>query len=549
MFWKNSKPSIMLDAYELHRESGITLEKARKIGRLSKASYDADHGRSRRSLNSEPVGGLIDWCKKFLPHYFTLGPSLMHLWLVKALELLEKRRGVKLNVLGPRGGAKSTLATLAFVLRAALEKKEPYIWIISDTKHQACAHLDNLRAELRENQLLAESYPIAVKKAKMKDNTIALPGGAAIQAFGTGQRIRGRRWRHQRPSLIVCDDLQNDGHIRSIDQREKSRDWFHGMLMKAGTPATNVVNLATALHRDALAVQLGETPGWKSKTFKSIVRWPENMSLWAEWEAIYVDPKNANYALDARAFYEARRAAMDFGAVVLWPELESLYSLMCMRAESGRTAFEREKQNSPIDPQRCEWPDEYFDESIWFDQWPAVVVKTMALDPSKGTGSRRGDYSAFVMLGADRQGVVYLEADLARRPTPQIVADGVELLGRFRPDAFCIESNQFQDLLAGDFEREIRRLSPLSARPIPMENAVNKLVRIRRLGPYLSTKRLRFKNDSPGTKLLVDQLREFPIADFDDGPDAAEMALRLAIQVLQAHGIRDGLGSRLNVGT
>jgi hypothetical protein len=321
------------------------------------------------------------------------------------------------------------------------------------------------------------------------------------------------------------------------------------MLMKAGTPETNVVNLATALHREALAMQLHETPGWTSKIFKSIVRWPENMSLWAEWEAIYVDPANPNYERDARAFYEERLKAMNSGAAVLWPELEDLYALLCMRAEGGRTAFEREKQNSPIDPEHCEWPESYFDEAIWFDEWPAnLIVKTMALDPSKGSDARRGDYSAFVMLAADRQGIAYAEADLARRPTPQIVADGVELLGRFRPDAFCIEANQFQDLLAGEFENEIRRVNPLAARPIPIENQLNKLVRIRRLGPYLSTRRLRFKNGSPGTKLLVDQLREFPVADFDDGPDAAEMALRLASQWLQGRAMGDGLGSRLPVG-
>jgi hypothetical protein len=240
---------------------------------------------------------------------------------------------------------------------------------------------------------------------------------------------------------------------------------------------------------------------------------------------------------------------MNFGAAVLWPELEDLPALMRMRAEGGRTAFEREKQNSPIDPELCEWPEEYFDEAIWFDDWPAnLLVKAMALDPSKGSGSRRGDYSAFVMLGVDRQGIVYAEADLARRPTPQIVADGVELLGRFRPDAFCIEANQFQDLLAVEFEQEIRRRNPLAARPIPLENQVNKLVRIRRLGPYLSTRRLRFKTGSAGTVLLVDQLREFPIADFDDGPDAAEMAIRIASQYLQGRAINDGLGNRLIVG-
>ena len=51
----------------------------------------------------------------------------------------------------------------------------------------------------------------------------------------------------------------------------------------------------------------------------------------------------------------------------------------------------------------CEWPESYFDESIWFDDWPGrLVVKALALDPSKGGDSRRGDYSALVMLGVER---------------------------------------------------------------------------------------------------------------------------------------------------
>jgi predicted phage terminase large subunit-like protein len=437
------------------------------------------------------------------------------------------------------------------VLRSALENTtEPYIWIVSDTKHQAAAHLENVKAELLENELLAARYPGAVGKGPTwRTGAIVLRNGVAIEAFGTGQRLRGRRRRENRPTLIVCDDLQNDGHIRSAASREQSRSWFHGMLMKAGTPETNVVNLATALHRDALALELSRTPGWMSKTFRAIVRWPEDMSRWAQWEAIYTDLKNPQYERDAREFFGRQQIAMSAGAVVLWPEVEDLYALMCMRAEGGRTAFEREKQNSPINPESCEWPESYFDETIWFDEWPTnLIVKTIALDPSKGAGARRGDYSAFVMLGVDRGGVIYLEADLARRPTPQIVADGVELLRRFQPDAFGIETNQFQDLLAGEFEIAIRRRSPLGTRPIPLENQVNKKVRIRRLGPYLSTRRLRFRSNSPGTKLLVDQLRDFPQGDHDDGPDAAEMALRLADQILQGRRLNDGLGKRLPIG-
>jgi len=494
--------------------------------------------------------GLLAWAKRHLPKHFARSPSAMHRWLGRHLDKLPHVHGAKLNVLGPRGAAKSTMATLAFVLRMAVENREPYIWIVSDTKPQACAHLENIKSELVENRRLAEAFPQAVGKGPVwRNNSVTLHNDVVIEAFGTGQRIRGRRRGAHRPTLIVCDDLQNDGHIQSALQRDHSRSWFHGTLLKAGTHRTKVVNLATALHREALAVELCDTPGWVSRVFKAIPRWPENMSLWQEWERIYTDVKNARYRQDARAFYQRNRQAMDAGAVVLWPEEEDLYTLMCMRAEGGHAAFEREKQNSPINPDLCEWPETYFDEHIWFDAWPEnLQVKTLALDPSKGGDARRGDYSALVMLGVDRQGILYVEADLARRPTPQIVADGVECYRRFRPDALGIEANQFQDLLGGQFEAEFRRQGVLAARPCLMDNRTNKQVRIRRLGPYLAARRLRFKSDSPSTRLLVGQLKEFPVGDHDDGPDALEMAVRLAADLFRTATVRDGLGSRLPVG-
>ena len=509
------------------------------------------HGRARRLRRSG--GGakdLLSWGAKYLPAHFGRPASNMHRWLAGKIDAMRNARGVKLNLLGPRGGAKSTIGTLAFPLREAVEGREPYIWIVSDTKHQACAHLENIKTELLENSLLARDYPQAAGRGRVwRMNAIVLRNGVTIEAFGTGQRIRGRRRREHRPTLIICDDLQNDGHIVSAVQREHSRNWFHGMLMKAGTTRTNVVNLATALHREALAMELHETPGWTSRIFKAVVRWPENTSLSQQWEAVYVDVADPHYKTAARKFYEEHRGEMDLGAKVLWPEEEDLYALMCMRAEGGRTAFEREKQNSPINPDLCEWPESYFDESIWFDDWPGqLIVKTLALDPSKGGDARRGDYSALVMLGVDRRGTVYIEADLKRRATPQIVADGVELFRHFRPDIFGVEANQFQDLLAGEFEAEFRRQGILGPRPWPMENRTNKLVRIRRLGPYLSSRRLKFKSDSPGTRLLVEQLHEFPIGDHDDGPDAAEMALRLAAELLAGRGAKDDLGDRLPVG-
>ncbi|MGD9126620.1 MAG: hypothetical protein PVH19_04505 [Planctomycetia bacterium] len=509
------------------------------------------HGQRRRELSaSGGVNGLglIDWGQRYLPDHFAKEPSLMHREMARRLDRFADERGSKLNLLGPRGAAKSTLGALAYVLRMAVEGREAYIWIVSDTHGQARAHLDNVQNELLENKELAERYPDAVGRGRVwRSGSIVLRNGVAIEAFGTGQRVRGRRYRNVRPTLIVCDDLQNDGHICSALQRENTRTWFHGTLLKAGTRETNVVNLATALHRDALAVELCTTPGWVSRIFQAILQWPKNRSLWEEWEAIYTDVAASNHIQRAREFYLQHQAEMDEGSRVLWPEVEDLYALMCLRAEGGHATFEREKQNSPIDPNLCEWPDAYFDEHVWFEAWPEnLTVRTIAIDPSKGGDSRRGDYSAIVMLGIGSDGLFYVEADLARRPTTQIVADGVAWYRRFKPDAIGIEANQFQDLLGGQFEAELAAQGVLGTTPWLINNRVNKLVRIRRLGPYLDAHRFRFR-ETPSTRLLVDQLRTFPVGDHDDGPDALEMTIRLAARLTdQSHS--DGLGDRLPIG-
>ncbi|MEN1679472.1 MAG: hypothetical protein AAGJ46_07745 [Planctomycetota bacterium] len=508
---------------------------------------------SRRGSANDRAECLLSWAKRHLPEHFAKPASDLHRWIANELNNFTSQRGRKVNVIGPRGAAKSTVASLAYVLRVALNGNEPYIWLVSDTRDQARAHLENIKAELEDNPRIAKSYSNAAGCGPIwRSGRVELNNGVVIEAFGVGQHLRGRRRRADRPTLIVCDDLQNDSHATSPKRRESSRSWFHGALMKAGTPRTNVVNVATALHRDALALELHRTPGWQSRRFQAIEAWPTNVNLWDEWRRLYCDAENPRAAETAREFYRNNLPAMTAGARVLWPEHEDLYTLMVMRTESGEATFEREKQGSPVDPDRCEWPDSYFAEHAWFDDWPQELsLRTISLDPSKGGDSRHGDYSAIVMLGVDSSGVLYVEADLARRPTPQMVADGVTRFVDFKPDTFGVEANQWQQLLAGEFVAEFRRRGLLGVTPCEVHNQTNKLVRIRRLGPYLSQRRFRFRRGSPSTQLLVDQLRDFPLGAHDDGPDALEMALRLAEDVWQGRRAtrEDGLGDRLTTGS
>ena len=198
----------------------------------------------------------------------------------------------------------------------------------------------------------------------------------------------------------------------------------------------------------------------------------------------------------------------------------------------------------------AEFLAEWFGPGIWFDAWPKaadVLLKVIALDPSKGKDARvgregqGGDYSAFVILYLAKDGTLYCDADLDNRRTlPAIVATGLELYQRHKPDAFACEINQFQELLAAEFLRSAAKHQPPVILPLwGWDNRVNKEVRIRRLAPILAgvDGRIRFKADSPGATLLVNQLRDFrapphPSGYHDDGADALEMAVRMLLHLM-----------------
>jgi predicted phage terminase large subunit-like protein len=476
---------------------------------------------------------LNGWARHYLADYFTLPNSRFHDWLANHLHTLHGRRGSRMALVAPRGSAKSTWVSLVYPLWAAVHNQEPYILLISDSQGQARLLLEAIKRELEDNPLLAEAYPHAVGPGRpWGRDRLRLANGVVIEALGAGAKIRGRRNRAERPSLIIVDDPENDSHVTSAVQRERTWSWFNRAVINSGTPLTNILVLGTALQRDCLVLRLSRTGGWQGQTFKSLVCWPNRMDLWQEWQGLFQDYPDPTHEAKALLFFEKNRAAMEAGAEPLWPDQESLYALMSLWATIGPAAFASEKQGDPVNPEQCEWDASYFDyPGFWFDEWPSgIVMRTFGLDPSKGKDAQQGDYSAFVKLGMDKDLVLYVEADLQRRPTPQIVADGVEWVRQFRPDGFAIEINQFQELLVA----ELKRVGLQQKVPLPVysvNNQVNKQVRIRRLGTYLAQRKLRFKARSGGTALLVEQLRDFPVGEHDDGPDALEMALRLMIEL------------------
>lgn len=178
------------------------------------------------------------------------------------------------------------------------------------------------------------------------------------------------------------------------------------------------------------------------------------------------------------------------------------------------------------DDEGSEWPAEYFGD-IYGGKWPdAFELSTIAIDPSKGR-TESADPSAIVFVGLHR-GTLYVDADIRRRPPPQIVVDAVNMAAEYQPNDIGVESNGFQELLITDFDDYIAENRGMIWPVHGVENySVSKHTRIRRLGGWLRSGKIKLRRGSEGCKILVSQLRGFPNPKVhDDGPDALEMGIR-----------------------
>lgn len=506
--------------------------------------------RRARAARAAPAGpapaagprDLLAWTARHLPSVLTCPPSPFHRELCRTLDALP--RGSRLSVQAPRGAAKSTYVSYAYPLREALEGREPFAVICSDTAGQAKDFLRQIRREVESNESLRAAYPRSCRPGPLwRDDRVSLANGCELAALGTGGKIRGRKSAaNRRPTLVVIDDPQNKDHIQSELRRRRSMEWLTKDVMSAGEPGTSFVVVGTALHRESIVCELERAAGWRTERWKALMSWPERLDLWAEWQLHLFDydlPDEQRQA-GAMAFYQANKQEMDRGAVCGWPERFGLYDLMMRRASDGHAAFESEFQNNPHDPAACEWPAECFDRpDLYFDEWPPdLVVRTIGWDPSKGRTDKPSDYSALVKFGRDRHGREYVEADLARRPADVQCADVVRHAREFNPHGVAVETTAMQELLLPLLRAAAAR-EEVEVPTYCFDHAgENKEVRIRMLTQPVVQRRFRFKGRSPGTQLLLQQLRDFPGAEKRDGPDALEMARRLAIDLTSGKAIR-----------
>ncbi len=480
---------------------------------------------------------IINFCRIYLPHVFTVKPADFHCKLAAVLMDAAEKRQFRGALASPRGHAKSTVMS-GTILWSICYEKEKFIVAISDTISQAEEYVAFLKKELTDNELLRQDFPEVCERGskigppRWTRTEIVTRNNIKVVALGANQSVRGRRHLHVRPSLIVLDDVENDEAVRSGERRNQLFEWFEKVVLKAGDERTNIMVVGTILHSDSLLARLLKANGWWRRKYKALVKLPSNQKLWDFWEHLYTGRDAEEDEVVgipcARSFFKEHQEEMTVDSTVLWPEKVPLEMLMETRLRESRASFNSEMQNDPIDPKDCIFSEEdlcFWDDNLNEQQLLASLrghVRIIgACDPSLGkTG---GDDSAIITVAYDtKEDLFYvLDADIRRRKPDKLIEDLVFSFKRRRHNLILVEANQFQSFFSDQFTRRARELG-LYPKIRKVTQKYNKVSRIEGIQPLMTAGRILF---SKRHRQLIEQLLEFPLGSHDDGPDALEMAI------------------------
>ncbi len=488
------------------------------------------------------------FAENYLKSHYPHPDSSMHTEIFERHHTANEDRDAKIAIAAPRGHAKSTIVSLAYILWCVLYGKEDFVLIVSNTKEQAASLLSPIAEQFQVNQTLITDFPevcqpegAGKKPAPWRGNKIRLRNDAMIASYGAGQRLRGVKNGKARPGLIVADDLENLDQVIVEEQREKLGRWFSGTLLRAGHPGTNVIVVGTILHHDSLLANLidnSRRPNWTGSKYRAVVSFSSRPGLWEQWSTIFRGQKDYEERSGkeaAKEFLQDHTEEMLEGTEVLWPELEDYPTLMIER-EDSQISFQAEKQNEPLDPDQCIFSEHKF--QYWDDDYDGVPELLASLgrngyfygacDPSLGHRKDRGDYSAIIVLYQERHTRInyVIAADLARRSPDDTIERILHYAKQYRFHDFGVETNQFQEMMVSNLERRARNEN-IRISIYDIKSRSNKRSRIANLEPEVCQGNIRFCRRH---QLLLDQLKQFPLAKHDDGPDALEMAMEIANQ-------------------
>jgi len=255
------------------------------------------------------IDKVLLWGLFFLPHYLRDKSPEFHRDLVRRI-LSEENEFTAC----PRGFGKTTVAQVAISFLIANGSKR-FIVLVEKSFREASEVLFAIADEFRENPMIRQVYGDLVKRGeegelneKNKDaQGDVFINGVRLRAKGFNTPIRGLKSKEWRPDLIIVDDVEEDSHINSEEQRRKYRENFVQGILPALDVGGSVKVTGTILHNDSLLK--GLISQFNGKIYRAFDKEdPEKTLLWpSRWTFNRLMEKKSQMELEGKGsskFYQ-----------------------------------------------------------------------------------------------------------------------------------------------------------------------------------------------------------------------------------------------------
>lgn len=338
----------------------------------------------------------------------------------------------KVAIAAPRGFGKSTTVNVALPAKRILFRENKFIVPISCTAKQAIFQAEDLKQELLTNLSIKQFF--GSMKAETRDDyfskeTWVTSTGTMVLPRGSGQQVRGLRYKSHRPDLIIVDDLEDSEEVLNEENRKKQKEWFHSDVVNAvdrGSDDWKILVIGTILHEDALL---------------------EGLLNDDDWYSIRLELCDDNYRSNWPDFLD------DNGVRALADSY---------RSKGMLDTFYREYRNIPISKEDAIFKQEhfrYFDEtSADFQKIAKNLEHIILVDPAKTVKMHSAD-SAIVCIGLDvKSSAVYVRDIVAGKLYPdQLYNETLQMAARHRARAIGLEVTSLNEFITFPFKNEMVR--------------------------------------------------------------------------------------------
>lgn len=499
-------------------------------------------------------------------------------------------RGIKTNVICPRGAGKSTALSVIYPCHCIFFKEEyerrgwfsdSYILIICKSEELAIERIRNIAVKI-ENDSAFNRFK---GSETWRTRHLVTSHGVQLKPLGRRGLVRGQVSEGERPSLIIGDDVDDAEEVQNPDIRRANQLWWDSDVAEAGAPegTTNFISVDTVKHEEAIVSVLRGRTEWENHFYRAIEHpkdiWHDKSEdLWKEWEKIYTDhtlpPRERRELSDA--FYDEHSEKLTEGVEELWPGMLTYLNIRRKVCDRGYFPVLREMQNSTRDPSK-----EIFDMevAVRYDvtedgflrddkrlvSWNDMSGATLFLDTMGGKDTVDNSFAcAVLVVWEPMPGTVEEKREDDEKPHPLSKTYGYVYdcwLDRVKPTeqiyrAFCLlrDAQGELALMRGDSWKFAIELVPKDTYGLIKQTLldefklvraemgidvvldwvprnINKIDRIMPLEPAITHGWLSFNRKLSGE--FYRQMRQFPNGDYLDAPDALQGATEIRVSMFE----------------